>query len=269
VEVSEFSELLAVMRRDENTLTAVMRNAWDGKPLSVLTRNDPLKVDNCSLATICHITKTEILDKLTSTDRANGFANRYLFFWTERAKLLPRGDVSQINYNTVVTKLHASVEAAKGLGELKRDSEAEALWATEYHRLNTGLSDTMVDALLARAEAHIVRLSLLYALLDCSKVICKKHLKAAIAVWDFAEASVRYVFQGSPDPESAKILKYLENHSPATSSEIRRYVFGDNKSAEFVAERMQRLEELRKVRRCQKEFKTKTIDAWCLAEMLE
>lgn len=266
IEVSEFSELLAVMKRDENTLVSVMRNAWDGKILSVLTRNEPLKVGNVSLATLCHITKTELLDKLTSTDRANGFANRYLLFWTERSKLLPRGDISQINYNAVVTKLHAAVDAAKGIGEIKRDAEAEALWAIEYTRLNTGLSSTMMDALLARAEAHIVRLSLLYALLDCSKVVRKEHLKAAIAVWDFVEASVRYVFQGSPDPESGKILRYLEDHSPATSSEIRRFVFGDNKSAEWAAEKMHILLEVGKVRQCKKEFKTKTLDAWSLAE---
>ena len=40
----------------------------------------------------------------------------------------------------------------------------------------------------------MLRLSLIYALMDCSNVIRVEHLQAATAVWDYCDASVRYVF---------------------------------------------------------------------------
>lgn len=263
VEISEFSELLAVMKREENTLTAVLRNAWDGKTLAVLTRKQPLKVQNVSIAQVAHITVKELLAKLTSTDRANGFANRYLFVWSERVKLLPKGDMSHLNYSDVVVKLHKAIEDARSRGEVKRDEDAEELWAEEYKRL-TARGDLMIDALLSRADAHVVRLSLLYALLDSSRMIRVQHLRAALAFWDYCEASVRFVFD-IPDAIDEKILRKLEN-SPLTTNEIRREVFGDNKNSEWVAERMTALEEKGRVRRGMKEFKTKKSEAWYLRD---
>jgi hypothetical protein len=264
VEISEFAELLAVMKRDENTLSAVMRDAWDGKPMGVLTRKDPLKVRNVSLSTIAHITRKELLDRLTSTDRANGFANRFLFVWTQRVKLLPKGDMSHLDYNAIVAKLHAALEAAQGAGQLKRDYEAETIWEEEYKVLTTR-GETMTDALLSRAEAHVVRLSLLYALLDSSRVIRKEHLCAALAFWDYCEESVRYVFGDAADPDYTKILRKLED-GPLTTGEIRRFVFGDHKTSEWVEEKMAELKDLRKVRVDTKQLKTKSKPAWYLME---
>jgi hypothetical protein len=264
IEVSEFAELLAVMRRDENTLSAVMRESWDGKALSVLTRNDPLRVENVSLGTIAHITRRELLDKLTATERANGFANRFLFVWTERAKLLPHGSAKGLNYNEVVMELNAALKAAQGRGTIERDSAADSLWCEEYPRLSVR-GDSMIDALLSRAEAHVVRLSLLYALLDGSAEIQKVHLEAALAVWDYCEESVRYIFGDAADPEYKRIMRKLED-GPLTSGEIRRQVFADHQTSEWVEEKMVDLEQLRKVRRGTKELKTKTCVAWYLME---
>lgn len=264
IEVSEFAELLAVMKREENTLVSVMRDAWDGKSLWVLTRAEPLRVGGVSIGTICHITRAELLSKLTSTDRANGFANRYLFTWTERAKLLPKGNPNTLNYNEVVTTLHAALEAATGRGAVDRDEYADALWCEEYKRLTTR-ADTMTDALLSRAEAHTVRLSLLYALLDSSPVIREEHLRAALAVWDYCEESVRFIFGEAADPDYQRILRKLED-GPLTSGEIRRLGFGDHKAPEWIAEKMTTLESLRKVRRSTKQMKSKTVEAWELVQ---
>jgi hypothetical protein len=263
VEISEFSELLAVMKREENTLTATMRNAWDGVPLAVMTRKDPLKVQNVSIATVAHITVRELLAKLTSVDRANGFANRFLFVWSERVKLLPRGDMSHLNCSGVVVKLHKVIEQAKGVGEIARDDDAEELWAEEYKRL-TARGDQMIDALLSRADAHVVRLSCLYALLDGSKVIRREHLQAALAFWDYCEASVRFVFD-QPDAIDEKILRKLED-GPLTTAEIQRQVFSGNLTAVEVTARMTSLAEKRLVYRGPKEFKHKTYEGWHISD---
>jgi hypothetical protein len=260
IEISEFSELLAVMKRDENTLSAVVRDAWDGKPLAVTTRVDPLKVHNVSLATIAHITASELTKKLTSTDRANGFANRFLFVYSERAKLLPRGDSLNLDASEVIAGIRAAVNKAQGRGLVRRDEATEEIWAEEYKRLTTR-GDSMVDTILNRADAHTLRLSLLYALLDGSPVIDRDHLRAALAFWDYAEESVRYIFGNSVAPEDEKILDSLKD-GPLTIGEIRRRAFGDNKPSEWVAEKLMALVEQRMVRPCVKEYKTKTIEAY-------
>ena len=48
-----------------------------------------------------------------------------------------------------------------------------------------------------RAEAHVVRLSLLYALLDCSEQVELVHLQAALELWGYADRSAHHIFGDS------------------------------------------------------------------------
>ena len=128
-EITEFAELLAVMRREESTLSAILRQIWEGIRVAVLTRKEPLDVQNASLSCIAHVTKIELLNKLDSTEKANGFANRWMFFCSKMVKLLPQGKTSHLNFNPIVIKLHAALNSAKNVGQMERDAEAEVLWA--------------------------------------------------------------------------------------------------------------------------------------------
>ena len=69
--------------------------------------------------------------------------------------------------------------------------------------------------MIARAGAQVVRLSCIYALLDISPRIKVEHLKAALAVWDYCEASCRYIFGDKlGDPVADELLKALRNIKP-------------------------------------------------------
>ena len=51
--IQEFASLLAVMKRESNTMSSVLREAYEsGKFLRVLTRKDPLSVDNVNLGAV-------------------------------------------------------------------------------------------------------------------------------------------------------------------------------------------------------------------------
>jgi hypothetical protein len=64
--------------------------------------------------------------------------------------------------------------------------------------------------MLGRAEAQVMRLACLYAVLDLSARIRREHLQAALALWDYAEASVYYIFGDSTgDPVADDILRAL------------------------------------------------------------
>lgn len=75
----EFASVLTVMTREKNTLSAVIRQAWDGGNLSPLTRNNPMVATGAHISIIGHITKHELLVSLDDTSRANGFGNRFLW----------------------------------------------------------------------------------------------------------------------------------------------------------------------------------------------
>jgi len=74
---SEFSRLLAVISRAGCTLSANIRDAWDGGTLSVRTRQNKLHVTGAHLSLVGHITKQELLRRLDDTEIANGFGNRF------------------------------------------------------------------------------------------------------------------------------------------------------------------------------------------------
>jgi DNA replicative helicase MCM subunit Mcm2 (Cdc46/Mcm family) len=71
---------------------------------------------------------------------------------------------------------------------MKRDDEAKAIWREVYPDLSEGKLG-MFGAMTARLDAIAVRLSMIYALLDCSPLVRAAHLKAALAIVKYCEDS--------------------------------------------------------------------------------
>jgi Protein of unknown function (DUF3987) len=87
----EFASMLKVASREGSILSPVLREAWDGKRLQTLTKNAPMRASNAHLSIVGHITASELLKYLTSSDANNGLANRFLWVATKRANVLPFG----------------------------------------------------------------------------------------------------------------------------------------------------------------------------------
>jgi hypothetical protein len=125
---------------------------------------------------------------------ANGFGNRHLWFCVTRSKELPEGgDIDESVLSVLQPRLNSALSFGREQGEMRRDEAAREIWREVYSQLSAdrpGLS----GALLGRAEAHVLRLSMLYALLDCSASIQATHLMAALALWDYGEQSVKHIF---------------------------------------------------------------------------
>jgi hypothetical protein len=85
-------------------------------------------------------------------------------------------------------------EQADVLPTLVREPAAQTLWESAYTEELSVERFGLAGAVCARAEAHALRLSMLYALLDHSTVIHLEHLEAALALWRYCEASARLVF---------------------------------------------------------------------------
>jgi hypothetical protein len=206
----EFANVLQVIERQANTLSAILRLAWDGRTLQTLAKNAGAKATGTHVSVIAHITAEEVRRLLTSTQAANGFGNRFMWFCSRRSKRLPEG--GQVDGQAVADLRRRFADAlafAWAQGEMRRDEDARCLWREVYGPLSDG-QPGMAGVLLARAEAHVLRVSLIYALLDCSPLIQAPHLLAALALWDYAEQSVHHIFGDSlGDPVADDLLRLL------------------------------------------------------------
>ena len=245
-QTGEFSSILKVCARDGNTLSEVIRDSWDTGFLRNATKSNPLKATEAHLGIIGHVTIEEIRRLLTSTDAANGFANRFIWLCAKRSQSLPDGGaLNTVDFQPLVNRLRDAIAFAKVPGEMQRDAQARAAWHAVYDLLSedrTGLANTI----LARAEAQVLRLSMLYALLEKSTVIKHGHLNAALALWHYAEESAAYIFGEATGDETADtILTALTKAGPDGCSKkpLLEVVFQRNTPAGEVERALHLLEQ--------------------------
>ncbi len=245
---SEFASVLKAASRDGNILSATIRQAWDNGNLATLTKNNPVKATGAHVSIIGHITQDELKRYLSQTEVFNGLANRFLWMCVRRSKILPEGGrIYEIDLTTLTDKIRNAVEFAKSVDEIKRDAAARETWISIYHELSEG-QPGLIGAVLSRAEAQVMRLACIYALMDCSRVIRKDHLYAALALWDYAEASVRHIFKGKTGDDVAdKIYETLqESENGLTRTDINN-LFDRHQSKERIAEALELLKKCKRV----------------------
>jgi hypothetical protein len=247
----EFSSVLKVCDREGSTLSPTIRQAWDSGDLRTMTKNSPAKATGAHISIVGHITQNELLRGLDSTEAANGFANRFLWFVVKRSKLLPfGGDLQDSSFSALVVALQSALEWCNRPHDLAFSEEASNAWVRAYGDLSAGRPG-LLGAVLGRAEAQVLRLACLYAALDCSPLIEICHLKAALALWEYSERSAGYIFgDRMGDPDADTILSALRANSGGLTRTQIRDLFARN----FSADRIERaLEALRRANLAQPE----------------
>ena len=145
----------------------------------VVLANNGCDLEEWKPLVLWHITRDELRRLLTQTESANGFANRFCWLAVKRSKCLPDGGaIHTVNFDDVIAELQAAVDFAKDFVEISRDLEAKKLWHQDYPALSEG-KPGMLGAITGRAEAQVMRLSAIYALLDKSRLIRPEHHRAA------------------------------------------------------------------------------------------
>src|SRR5262249_439331 len=152
------------------------------------------------------------------------------------------------------------LKKAKNIERMKRNDDARRAWNAVYDCFPDG--SNLIDSLLARAEAQVLRLSMIYALLDSSAIININHLLAALAVWEYVEESVRYLFKHfSGDTTTDAILAVLKDSNPEGISKTDLHnAMSRNKRAEELDRGLYILEKQRLVKLTYKEGPKKSID---------
>src|SRR5215510_12655865 len=224
----ELAQALKVMSREGNILSAIIRQAWDGGNLNPLTKSNPIKATGAHISIIGHITKAELLRHLTATEQSNGFANRFCWFVVARSKCIPNPTgIPEKTLFPLIEKLRDAVTFARKVGEISRDEDAAAIWERVYPDLSEG-KPGLVGAVISRAEAQVMRIACIYALLDKSELVRVEHLRAALALWDYSEKSAASVFgELTGDPAVDKAKEALQAKGTLTITELYG-LFGRN-----------------------------------------
>jgi hypothetical protein len=210
----EFASVLKASSREISTLSPTLRSGWDGRPLAILTRTAPARASTAHIAVIGHITRHELRRHTTSLELANGYINRVLLIACRRQRLLPEGgDPDPLHGTGLDRLLAAALRQARTAGQVQLDPDARELWHHAYRRLATQPPDGIISQITARAEAHIIRLALLYALADGQHQINATHLTAALALQDYAARSAAWALTGATgQPLAEQIHATLRAH---------------------------------------------------------
>lgn len=246
VNQGEFQGILTICHRQDSTLSVVIRDGWDGLPLKNTVKTSPATCMEPHFSIAADTTQDDLSVSLSQADSKNGFANRFLWVYVDKTKNLPFGG-DEIDWTQEVAELRQAVAFTKQQRRVFMDKAARDYWArTLYTKLEADVKG-LVGSLTSRASAHVLRLSLLYALLDCSDHIRKEHLQAAEALWKYCSDSVHVIFGELISPEQAKILDHLDVVGTATRSDLYTNCFGNHRRAALIANDLTLLESRGKV----------------------
>ncbi len=204
---SEFSNTLAQGKREGNTLTAALRDAWDGSDIKPLVKHSPTHCTAPHISIWANITPRELKAMLTERDVSNGFLNRFLFVWAERTGLVPIPErmpeelVKHLAEHTlnIVQWARGEYPARQNTRRMGLSKDAEALYKGMYPMLCDGNAPERVATLLERAAPYTLRLAMFFAITDETQMIEVKHLRAALAWIAYCTESVTYIFGNEED----------------------------------------------------------------------
>jgi hypothetical protein len=231
----EFASVLKATGRDVNTLSPVLRSAWDGRPLQLLTRTAPARSSAAHVSVIGHITGAELRSQVNAVELANGFLNRFVLIACRRVRLLPEGgDPDPLAGTWIGEYLAAALRSGRSAGQVRFAIEARAAWWDAYARLSSPL-EGMSGAMCARAEAHVVRLALIHAVIGRSPFIGLSHLNAALSLWDYAMPSAAWALgESSGDPLAEQVHAALMSHDEGLTRTEIRDMFNRNQPAQSI-----------------------------------
>jgi hypothetical protein len=240
----EFAAVLHSLRRNKGHLSPLLRCAWDSGDLRSLNGLHPIQATGTHISLIAHITQRELAENLHPTEAHNGFANRCLWTGVQRSQCLPEGgNMDAHELSAVAAELRRALDWVGDAHTIRlvRDDEARALWHECYPALSQ-VRPGLYGAATSRAEAQVLRLSAIYAVLDCSPTIGLPHLRAALAVWDYCSASASLFFGTSTGDHTAdRILEAINASTEGLSRKQMSALFHGHLSSSRIEAALEQL----------------------------
>lgn len=222
----EYARVLKASSREGSVLSEVIRDAYDGKRLQARTRARRVVASNAHVSAVAHITRAELERTLSAVDLLNGFANRFLWVSVSRSRLLP--DVEPVPEDVrddLAGRLRRAVLFDRP-ATIRRTPEAQALWNRLYLAADKDTPPGALGSLVARDTDHIIRLSIVYAVLAGSDVIDVPHLEAAREVWRYSRDSLPVIFgTATGDPVADRLFRAIAAAPDGLTATAQRDAF--------------------------------------------
>ncbi|MEO6825681.1 MAG: DUF3987 domain-containing protein [Nitrosospira sp.] len=247
---SEFDNVFSQLRRDSNTLSATLRNVFDGRDIEPMTKTNPTRATRPHVVLVGHITGHELLEKSTENDVANGLLNRFMMLYVYRPKLVPLPQPTQEEKLESLAKRVAEIinRAIEGdvhgnnIWEVTLSDEAQLLWKEKYEEV-TKDREGKRGSLLARSEMYARMFAMIFAVIDGRRVIEPCDFQAAFAWLEYSEASVTKVFNCSDDeglnPFEVEVLDIIKSQPGISLGAIQAH--WHNKRIEQVKKALESL----------------------------
>src|SRR5262249_9183079 len=153
-------------------LTENYRKSWDSpRTLRTSNKNSRLTASDPHVSLIGHTNRDELRVTLSNIELSNGFANRILWCAAKRRILMPDAEYLDWtehpelieNLKSVFKQYFANTSEPL---RFKRSCQAHELWKQLYRKLNNQNHVSFIDGVLVRDTSHLLKLALIYAVLD-------------------------------------------------------------------------------------------------------
>lgn len=209
VVATEFSSIFAASERKGSTLSAKLRQAYDGC-IANETKENPMTATQAVIGQIGHMTPNELHEVCKARDITNGLANRNLWCCSRQSKELSSGgNLSAETISRWAIQLATRIVTARKLGQMRRSEKAEVVWDRLYKRLGSEArnEEGLLGDILARTRPNLLRLAVSYAHSDAFQTIEVRHLRAAWYLLRHCIASARHIFGARLSaPKSTQLL---------------------------------------------------------------
>jgi DNA-binding HxlR family transcriptional regulator len=215
----EMTSVLVVASREGSILSGNLRKAWDGDKVESRSRAKGHSfASGYNMAFLGGATPVELEKRLTANDIANGWANRFLWFWSEKRDGGFKADMDDTLDPGAASYVRDCIEYGRSLGGsmLIRPRFTMALTAPALARMEA-MADALdvrpigaIGALRQRMPAHVLRLAMIAAILDQTNAIDEPHVAFGEAMTAYAVESMRAVFGlRLDDPVAMLVLEVL------------------------------------------------------------
>ena len=242
---TEFKSTLNICGRQGNTLSENYRRLFNGDPLENIVKKLVLFAPYTCGSIVGAITLGELQETLKQVEIESGFINRFMTLLIHRVRRISRPGVATSDMLTeraaIVGELKGVLEwVGKHEGDVQGihagepllgilvtwDEEAGLAWDNFYNSLEDDDPEY-----LNRAEVFVLRTSMIYALLDKSTVMRLEHLKAALAVWEYAKQSATIAYGGATSPDVKRLVSKAISCHILKRGAVSNF-YGRNKNAE-------------------------------------
>jgi hypothetical protein len=184
--MSEFDALLKKSRQE--AIAHLIPNLCDiydcPDEVRNTTKGTPLKVIKPYLCILAGIQPDIIEKSFQSGDVHGGFAGRFMYVYDtcDKEIAIPKWDKEK-EYQAILTKLNRIADICVDDNEIKIDPDCDNLWTAFYHEYrNPNGHSPLLFQLNDRMQNHVLKLAMIFAILEGKKEIGYLHMQDAINI---------------------------------------------------------------------------------------